>query len=115
MNKSELEREFLFYWAALAPAGCAAPVSEYKFARPARQWRFDFAWPDRKVAVELEGGVYTNGRHVRPAGYQADCAKYNEATQRGWRVLRYTRPMLTEDPARVVSEVARLVMGIRAT
>jgi len=113
MTKSELERKFLYYWRALAPTNCAAPVSEHRFAPP-RRWRFDFAWPDRKVALELEGGTYSGGRHVRPDGYAADAEKYNAAVLHGWRVLRYTGAMLDADPARVVREVATLVLGLMA-
>ena len=42
------------------------------------------------IAVELEGGVWTNGRHSRGAGFTSDCEKYNEAQLLGWRVLRFT-------------------------
>lgn len=66
-----------------------APAEEYRFA-PKRRWAFDFAWPGLLLAVEVEGGIYSQGRHVRPAGFQKDCEKYNEATSLGWLVLRYT-------------------------
>lgn len=64
-------------------------VQEYKF-HPKRKWRFDFADLENKIAVEIEGGVYTRGRHVRPVGYVRDMEKYNYATIMGWRVLRFT-------------------------
>ena len=57
---------------------------EYRFS-PARRWRFDFAWPDIKLAVEIEG----RGRHQTVVGYRSDCDKYNEAVRLGWRVLRF--------------------------
>jgi very-short-patch-repair endonuclease len=62
---------------------------EHKF-HPTRRWRFDFAWPADKVAVEVEGGHWTGGRHVRGSGFEADCEKYMEAMVLGWRVLRVT-------------------------
>jgi very-short-patch-repair endonuclease len=65
------------------------PVTEHRF-HPVRRWRFDLAWPEAKLAVEVEGGVYVQGRHSRGAGMEADCEKYNEAANRGWRVLRVT-------------------------
>jgi hypothetical protein len=40
------------------------------------------------VALEVEGGVFSRGRHVRPAGFIADCEKYNAAAIAGWRVVR---------------------------
>lgn len=54
-----------------------------------RRWLFDFAFPGGKVAVEVEGGVWSRGRHVSPVGFIKDCEKYNAATVGGWRVLRY--------------------------
>lgn len=64
------------------------PAREYRFSPP-RFWRFDFAFPERKVAVEIEGGVYNGGRHTRGSGFVADCEKYNRAATLGWRVLRF--------------------------
>jgi hypothetical protein len=46
--------------------------------------------PFRKVALEIEGGVWTNGRHVRGKGFLGDIEKYNAAAVRGWRLLRCT-------------------------
>lgn len=62
---------------------------EHHFAKEqGRKWRLDFAWVSQKVALEIEGGVWMRGRHVRPAGFIADCEKYNAATLNGWRVYR---------------------------
>jgi len=66
---------------------------EYRFAPP-RRWRFDFAFPAARVAVEVEGGTWSGGRHVRGAGFEADCEKYNRAALLGWRVLRFTPEMI---------------------
>jgi hypothetical protein len=65
------------------------PTAEFQFD-PQRRWRFDYAWPGRlNVALEIEGGVWTRGRHVRGVGYLRDMEKYNRAVELGWRVLRY--------------------------
>lgn len=53
-----------------------------------RRWRFDFAWPAQKVALEVEGGIWTSGRHTTATGWLADAEKYNRAVILGWRVLR---------------------------
>lgn len=63
------------------------PQRGYMF-HPKRKWKFDFAWPHAKIAVEIEGGTYLAGRHVRPAGFREDCKKYNAAALLGWTVLR---------------------------
>lgn len=64
-------------------------VKEYKF-HPTRKWRFDYAFPEHKIAIEVEGGVWTSGRHTRPQGFLGDMEKYNTATLMGWRVFRTT-------------------------
>lgn len=74
------------------------PTREHRFAAP-RRWRFDFAWPERMVAVEVEGGTYVRGRHSRGAGFAADCEKYNTAVLLGWRVLRVTPDQITSGQA----------------
>jgi len=65
------------------------PVREYKF-HPVRKWRIDLAWPEAKIAVEVEGGIYLYGAHVRPAQFEKDCEKYNELALLGWILLRAT-------------------------
>jgi very-short-patch-repair endonuclease len=65
------------------------PVREFRFA-PDRKWRFDMAWPVRMLAVEVEGAVWTGGRHTRGSGYVKDLEKYNRAAILGWRVLRFS-------------------------
>ena len=64
-------------------------VKEYKF-HPVRKWRFDYAIIEQKIALEVEGGVWTGGRHTSPQGFLGDIEKYNTATLMGWRVFRVT-------------------------
>ena len=52
------------------------------------------AWIYEKLAVEIEGAVYVQGRHTRGAGYEADCEKYSEAACLGWKVIRVTPRMI---------------------
>jgi very-short-patch-repair endonuclease len=63
------------------------PETEVRF-HPVRKWRFDYAWPEHKVACEVEGAIWVRGRHSRGAGMEADMEKYNTAAELGWRVLR---------------------------
>lgn len=65
------------------------PIPEYKF-HETRRWRFDFAFLDSKLAIEVNGGVWKNGRHNRGAGYLKDLEKLNEAAACGWKVLQFT-------------------------
>jgi very-short-patch-repair endonuclease len=55
---------------------------------PKRRWRVDFMLAG-KLAVEVEGGAWSNGRHVRGSGFLADCRKYNALTLAGYRLLRF--------------------------
>lgn len=74
------------------------PVREYRFAPP-RRWRADFAYPEKKLLIEVEGGVWVNGRHNRPLGFIKDAEKYNEAACLGYRVLRVTPDMIRSGEA----------------
>lgn len=73
--------------------GLPKPVPEWRFCAP-RRWRFDWAWPEHLVAVEVEGGVFIRGRHSRGAGMLKDMEKYNRAALLGWKVLRVTPSQL---------------------
>ena len=70
-------------------------VREHKFHQ-VRRWRFDWAYPDHKIAIEYEGLMSRKSRHTTISGFTADCEKYNSAAQLGWRVYRFTAPMLRE-------------------
>jgi hypothetical protein len=63
------------------------PLIEHKF-HPTRKWRFDYAWEDYRIALEVEGGVWVGGRHTSGAGFVKDMEKYNEAACLGWRIIR---------------------------
>lgn len=69
---------------------------EYRF-HPTRRWRFDFAWPIQKIAIEVEGITWGDkkGRHQTAQGYEGDLEKYNEATRLGWRVYRFSGRQVT--------------------
>lgn len=68
---------------------CYGWVSEHRF-NPKRRWRFDYAHPQRKIAIEVEGGTWVSGRHNRGKGFIADMEKYNAAGADGWTVFRFT-------------------------
>ncbi len=63
-------------------------VREYKFLHD-RRFRIDVAVVKGKIAIEFEGGVWTNGRHTRGKGFISDCKKYNLLMMHGWKLLRY--------------------------
>lgn len=85
--------------------GLPAPATELRFAPP-RRWRFDFAWPAYKLACEVEGAIWTRGRHSRGAGMEKDMEKYNAAALQGWTVLRVSTGMVKDGRALQAVEAA---------
>lgn len=81
---------------------------EYRFDLT-RRWRFDFAHVPRRVAVEIEGGTWSGGRHTRGSGYAKDLEKYNAAARQGWLVLRYTTNQVKSGEA--IAEVSKVMRG----
>ena len=100
---SVLEERFATLWDA---AGGPELVREYRF-EPKRRWRADFAWPDAKMLIEIEGGVWNRGRHLTPKGFAADAEKYLTATLQGWTVIRLVYNQLTPETIKHVLEYAR--------
>lgn len=98
-----LEDAFLAAWRTVCRLNGIEPVEpqrEHRF-HPTRKWRFDFAWPEQQTAVEIEGGVWTRGRHVSPKGFLADLEKYNAAASLGWSVLRFAADQVKRHPQEV--------------
>jgi very-short-patch-repair endonuclease len=95
--------------------GLPPPIREYEFAgKVGRKYRFDFAWPDLMVAVEIEGLVVrrvegrtqVSGRHASITGMREDMFKYNLAAGLGWCVLRFEQSMVKKGDAVRYAEVA---------
>lgn len=63
------------------------PEREYVFFE-GRKWRFDYAWPSMRVAVEIDGGGF-RGAHQQVARRGADELKRNWAIASGWRVFSF--------------------------
>jgi len=99
---SQLEEKLAFQ---LKAAGLDGYQREHVFAPP-RKWRIDFAWPDHRLAVEVEGGIYNGGRHTRPIGFIGDIEKYNRAAMDGWLLLRVTGCMIRSGEALRLVEAA---------
>lgn len=99
------DAELALAW-QLKAAGLPEPVREHRF-HPTRRWKFDFAWQDRWLAVECEGGAYVEGRHSRGPGFEADLEKYAEATAMGWTVLRCSPRQIEE--GRCLAWIERLL------
>jgi len=92
VSKSDLELAFDFQ---LRAAGLPALEQEVRF-HSTRRWKFDRADTARKIAFEIEGGIFSQGRHTRGTGFMEDCEKYNEAALLGWRVYRIPGPWIID-------------------
>lgn len=72
--------------------GVPRPQTEHRF-HDKRKFRFDYAWPDIKVAIEIDGINYSSSgghtRHQQAGGYMRDREKDNLAIELGWVVLHY--------------------------
>ena len=107
---SDLEQAFLTRWKQLG-----YPDVWQREYRPfdARRFRFDLAAPaPHFVAVEVDGGTWSGGRHVRGSGFDSDCLKHNLATAAGWRVFGITSSMLREAPELHLAVIAD-ALGIK--
>lgn len=102
---SDLEDKFEFQLKALKLIGYER---EYRF-HPTRRWRFDFAFPSKKIAVELHGAIYTQGRHSRGKGIEGDMEKINAAQEFGWSVFCFSAGMVNTGDA--VNQIERILKG----
>ena len=85
--------------------GLPEPEREYRFAPP-RRFRADFAYPEKKILVEVQGGIYTRGAHSRGTGLERDYEKINLAQLNGFMVFQFSRKMIESGEAITVLEKA---------
>ena len=76
-----------------------------------RWLRFDYAIPELKLAIEIEGSFFMNGQNSRGSGYIRDMEKYNLAQMHGWTVLRYT----PDQRDRMCDEIRSYITGDRVS
>lgn len=109
MNSEDKAQMFNFFWRVNAPLSAPVPTPEFPFSdNIGRKHRFDFAFVERKVAVEIEGNAWQvagGGRHMA----DTDLEKYNLAVLLGWKVIRFSPGMLQRDPAGCVETVLKIL------
>jgi hypothetical protein len=88
--------------------GLPAPVRQFEARVRGRKVRFDFAYPDHHVAVELDGRAPHWGRDR----WQSDHDRQNATELAGWRVLGFTWWDVTERPIYVAVAIAE-ALGLR--
>jgi very-short-patch-repair endonuclease len=77
------EAEFDLHCRAVLPRQLL-PVRQHPLLY-GRGWRLDFAWPDRMLAVEIDGAV-----HRIKGRFRSDIERHNVLALLGWRVLRFS-------------------------
>jgi len=81
-------------------AGLPDPIPEYAFAKGiGRKWRFDYCWPLHLLALEVDGGIWSKGRHVTGTGRLANMEKQSEAAILGYRILYVTPQQMNDGTA----------------
>jgi len=81
------------------------------YFHPERKWRADFHLIDKKILVEVEGGIWSGGRHTRGKGYLGDMEKYNVATMMGFQVIRFSTDQVKSGHA--IQQIEKMVGEIR--
>ena len=79
---------------------------EFEF-HPKRKWRADFHLVGKKILVEVEGAIWSGGRHTRGKGYIRDMEKYNAATMMGFQVLRFSTDQVKSGHA--IQQIEKMV------
>ena len=83
---------------------------EFEF-HPKRKWRADFHLVGKKILVEVEGAIWSGGRHTRGKGYLGDMEKYNAATMMGFQVIRFSTDQVKSGHA--IQQIEMMVGEIR--
>jgi very-short-patch-repair endonuclease len=103
-ERSKWEDYFIFH---LKVAKLPIPKQQFKFAEHiGRRWQVDFAWPDLKLFVEIEGGIWRKnkfgnwaGAHTHPTAVLRDIEKYNHMALLGYRLFRFSDKDLRDGSA----------------
>jgi hypothetical protein len=99
-----------YRFAAMLSGGVGKGSRERIKAIGLSDWRFDVFIPEYGIAIEFEGGLFTNGAHSRGLGVLRDIAKYNSATVNGYKVLRYTHTH--HKYSDILADLARIIQPV---
>ncbi len=106
---SELERAFDTYVLQIAPQIAGLYFSDMSIPGVPQGWRYDKVFQHTRVIVEIHGGEWSSGRHVRGGGFIEDRKKMNAAIEAGWLVLEWTGTMLRDNPAGCVEQLVKVL------
>ena len=86
---------------ALRMGGVPLPQPQFWVTTRRRRCRIDFAYPQARVAIEIDS--WTD--HGTRSAFEADRARQNELVELGWTVVRFTWLQLTTAPVDVIVTV----------
>ena len=112
MAKTKKKDRYAFFPVYCKSIINATLVPEHRF-HPVRMWRFDFAIPELKIAIEVEGGFFSKGVSGHSSGKMAreDMEKYNTAALLGWRLLRLMPEQL--DNQATFDVIASMILQVK--
>lgn len=108
MKESDLEAKFLKLWAEHGTDD--RMEREFRFI-PERRFRLDFAFPDKKIGVEIEGDLWRLSGHTSGKGILRDIEKNNLAHLNGWRIYRVSGLALRPGAVRYTMAEIRTLLG----
>ncbi|MGH9117825.1 MAG: DUF559 domain-containing protein [Acidimicrobiales bacterium] len=82
-----------------------AAAFQHEVSIGGRRYRIDFAYPDRRIAIEVDG----YGSHGSRRQRQRDLDRQNDLVAAGWTVLRFTWADILRRPEAVAHRIERVL------
>lgn len=90
-KRRALENSFESRWRSLDGPDV---LEREKTFHPQRGWKWDFSIPSIKLAIEIDGGQWSEKGHGWGNKMENDYLKQNAAEVLGWRVFRFCTTMI---------------------
>ena len=84
-------------------------TTEFRF-HPERKWRADFRIDGYPILIEVEGGIWSQGRHTRGKGFEEDCEKYNQAAILGYHVLKGSTQQVKS--GKLIADIEQMIKAL---
>lgn len=100
---AQAESERLLH-AILRRGGLGGWKAQYRVRLPGRTADVDVAFPERRLAIEVDGRKFHGDESDR---FEDDRDRQNALILAGWRVLRFTWEMLNDHPNAVLHQIVQ--------
>lgn len=111
LSRKDPETQLASIISVLGPEALAGrpPVREYRPLQT-RRWRLDFAWPELRLGIEVQGGIRARGPSGhKGSGHVRDMEKINALQLAGWIVLQFPTERIIRDPMGVAMEIQEAI------